>query len=510
MLEGVRIACHGDDDRHASWNLTAVQTPLRRLSVLMPVYNERWTLAAIVERVLAAPVPLEIELVAVDDGSTDGSRELIARLAQRDLRIKALLHERNRGKGAAIRTAIAHMTGDVAVIQDADLEYDPAEYPSLLAPILSGDADAVFGSRFVGPSRRVLYFWHSLANRFLTLVSNVLNNLNLTDMETCYKAVRADVLRRLRLTSDTFTIEPELTCRLAQWGARIFEVPISYRGRTYHEGKKIRAVDGLKALAEMFRCRFLDTQFTDHGGFYVLSAVARAQKYNRWLLAQVRPYLGKRLLEAGSGIGNLSCQLLERDRLVLVDNDEIYVPLLVRRFGYRDNVRVEHADLTDASAYKLWREEALDTIFCSNVLEHLEPDQEVLSQFHETLVPGGHCVIIVPSAPWLYTPIDRELGHFRRYTRDELAEKMSRAGFEVVHHRQFSRLGSIGWAVSGHLLRRRHLSPRQMIWYDRLLPLAKLLDYVLPVPGMSLLMVGRKTTAALPAVAFVEERRRAA
>ncbi|MBI1902338.1 MAG: glycosyltransferase [Planctomycetia bacterium] len=510
MLEGLRIVCNGADDSHASWSSTSAQAPLRRLSVLMPIYNERWTLSAIVSRVLAAPVPLEIELVAVDDSSTDGSRELISRLAEGDSRIKAVLHEKNRGKGAAIRTAIAHMTGDVAVVQDADLEYNPAEYPVLLAPILAGDADAVFGSRFVGHSRRVLYFWHGLANKFLTLVSNVLNNLNLTDMETCSKMVRADVLRRLRLKSDTFTIEPELTCRLAQWGARIYEVPISYRGRTYHEGKKIRALDGAKALWELVRCRFLDTQFTDHAGFYILSAVARAQKYNRWLLDQVRPYLGDRLLEAGSGMGNLSCQLLHRERLVLVDNDEIYVPLLERRFGNRDNVRVDCADLTDGAAYKLWRDEALDTIFCSNVLEHLGPDEDVLEFFHDTLVPGGHCVMIVPAGKWLYTPIDRELGHFRRYTRNELAEKMSAAGFQIVHQRQFSRLGSVGWAVSGHVLRRRHLSPRQMIWYDRLLPLAKVLDYLLPVPGMSLLMVGRKPAAAAPAVPIVEERRRAA
>ncbi len=484
--------------------------PLRKLSVLMPIHNERWTLPAIVRRVLDSPVELEIELVAVDDGSTDGSRELIYRLAQQDERIKIVFHPHRRGKGAAVRTAIAHMTGDVAVIQDADLEYDPAEYPLLLAPILAGDADAVYGSRFVGHSRRVLFFWHSLMNRCLTFLANLLNNLNLTDMETCYKMVRADVLKRLRLKSHTFTLEPEITCRLAQWGARIYEVPISYRGRTYQEGKKIRAIDGLKALWEMVRCKFLDPQFTDHSGYYTLASVARAQKYNRWLLEQVAPYMGRRVLEAGSGIGNLSSLLLNHDRLVLVDYEEIYVDKLRQRYGARANVRVEQADLTNPDDYERWQDERLDTIVCSNVLEHLEPDVDVLRSFERTLVPGGHCILVVPAGPWLYTPLDRELGHYRRYTQGDLAAKLAAAGFEVVYSRTVSRLGTIGWAVSGHLLRRRHLSARQMIWYDRLLPLAKLLDYVLPVPGMSLIMVGRKPAFSAGAFAPKKQQRAAA
>ena len=290
---------------------------LRKLSVLMPIYNERWTLAEIVNRVLASPVELELELVAVDDCSSDGSWELLQELAAADSRIKPFRHARNNGKGSAIRTAISHMTGDVAVVQDADLEYNPDEFPVLLQPILDGKADAVFGSRFAGHSRRVLFFWHSVVNHGLTLLSNMLNDLNLTDMETCYKMIRADVLKRLRLSGCTFTLEPEITCRLAQWGARIYEVPISYSGRTFQEGKKIRPIDGLKALGEMFRCKFLDPQFTDHSGFYTLTSVAKARGYNRWILDQVKPYLGRRMLEAGAGIGNLSPMIVDRERAVL-------------------------------------------------------------------------------------------------------------------------------------------------------------------------------------------------
>ncbi len=473
-----------------------LEPAFHKLSVLMPVYNEQWTLPEIVRRVLSSPVPLEIELIAVDDASDDGSWDVLCWLAEEDPRIKVFRHPRNRGKGAAIRTAIERMSGDVAVIQDADLEYDPHEFPLLLEPILHGKADAVFGSRFTGHTRRVLFFWHSLFNRGLTLLSNVLNNLNLTDMETCYKMVRADILKQLRLTSNTFTLEPEITCRLAQWGARIYEVPISYYGRTYQEGKKIRPVDGLKALGAMLRYRFLSPRFTKHSGYYVLAAMSRATAYHRWMLKLVEPYLGQRVLEAGCGIGNLSALLLNRQRLVLADFEPIYVAALKRRFGHRSNVRIDLADLTDASGYRRWEGERLDTIVCSNVLEHLEADADVLRRFQETLVPGGHCVIVVPAGRWLYGGIDAELGHCRRYTRDELHEKMTAAGLEVPYSRQFCRLGALSWAISGRLLRRRHLSPRQMIWFDRLMPLVKLLEHVLPVPGMSLVMVGRKPERA--------------
>ena len=222
-----------------------------KLSVLIPVYNEAATIEALVDRVRAIPLPVEV--IAVDDASDDGSQEVLDRL-QRARKLDHLQrHPKNRGKGAAIRSGIARATGDVIVIQDADLEYDPAELPALMKPILEGRADAVFGSRFQGGPHRVLYFWHAVGNRFLTLLSNMLTNVNLTDMETCYKLVRADLLKRLPLTADRFGFEVELTARLAQAGARIWELPISYSGRTYAEGKKITWRDGLAAVAHVLR-----------------------------------------------------------------------------------------------------------------------------------------------------------------------------------------------------------------------------------------------------------------
>lgn len=215
------------------------------VSVVIPVYNEATTLPTLLAKVLSRPETTEV--ILVDDASTDGSGDYLRTLTD-DSRIRTIFHAKNQGKGAALRTGFAAAAGDVVLIQDADLEYDPDDYPALLTPIFAGKADVVYGSRFLGGPHRVLYFWHSVANRMLTLLSNMLNDINLSDMEVCYKAFRREVIQKIRIQCDRFGVEPELTAKVAKMRLRIYEVPVSYYGRTYDEGKKIGWRDGLAAL----------------------------------------------------------------------------------------------------------------------------------------------------------------------------------------------------------------------------------------------------------------------
>ena len=225
-----------------------------QLSVVIPVYNEKRTVLALLEKVRSQPI--EKEIILVDDGSTDGTREILRGLSFPETRV--VLHERNRGKGAALRTGFAHARGEIVLVQDADLEYDPNEYARLIQPIADDVADVVYGARFLGGPHRVLYFWHYVANKLLTLVTNVLYNVNLNDMETCYKVFRRSALRDIALRSDRFGFEPEITAKVAKRKLRIYEVPISYFGRTYEEGKKIGARDAFAALATLIKYRFRD------------------------------------------------------------------------------------------------------------------------------------------------------------------------------------------------------------------------------------------------------------
>ncbi len=482
-----------------------------KLSVVMPVYNERLTLPEILERVQAVAIPKEI--LIVDDGSTDGTRDVLRRLetelaeARRagsfdeKNEIRIFFQERNQGKGAAVRRGFAEARGDVVLIQDADLEYDPREYPKLVGPILDGRADAVYGSRFTGSPRRVLFFWHHLANKLLTLVSNAVTNLNLTDMETGYKAVRADFAKSIVIRSDRFGIEPEITAKLARMRARIYEVPISYAGRSYWEGKKIRWTDGVSALWTILKYGLLvDDQDNVDPGYQTLLRLGRAERYNRWLFGQVAPHLGERVLEIGAGIGTLTRYLAGRELVLATDVNPRYLRILANTFERHTRVEVERLDLADFDPAALARHR-LDTILCVNVLEHIEDDRATLRRLWESLVPGGRLVLLVPAHAWLYGAIDRAIHHYRRYGRAELTERLAEAGFHTEHTAFFNRLGILGWYLNSVLLRRTRVPGLQLRVQNLLVPLLRA-EARLDLPfGMSLVAVGRKPGADARGVA---------
>lgn len=465
------------------------------LSVLIPLYNEEELVGALIERVLRVRLPEQVdcELVVVDDGSGDASVEVVSALAAKyPGRIRLIRHARNQGKGAAIRTAIHHATGDIAIIQDADLEYDPEEYPRLLAPLLAGKADAVFGSRFlVSGERRVLYYWHSLANHLLTTLCNMAADVNLTDMETCYKAFRLPLVKSIPLRSNRFGIEPELTIKLAQRHACIYELPISYHGRTYAEGKKIGLKDAFQAFFTILRFGFTRDIYLSHGA-KILDALAHTPRFNRWMASTVSPFLGQRVLEIGAGIGNLSMHLSRRrQHYTASDFDAEHLARLRTRLLYRPNVTVRECDLENAGHFESMREQ-FDSVVCLNVLEHVENDFQGLENIRRALLPGGRAIILVPNDPRLYGTLDSVLGHHRRYTEAELTAKMTQAGLTVERVIPFNRITRPGWILNARVLKRQSFGRFQLWVFDRLVWVWRKLDPLLPWGPVSIIAIGKK------------------
>jgi glycosyltransferase involved in cell wall biosynthesis len=468
--------------------------PATLLSVLVPLYNEEEFVAPLIERVLQAPLPdgMEREIIVVDDGSRDGSAEIVAELAARHPEVRLVRHERNRGKGAAIRTAIEQASGDYSIIQDADLEYDPREYVNLLRPLLEGKADAVYGSRFmIVGERRVLYFWHSVANKLLTEFCNLVSDLNLTDMETCYKIFRTSLLKSIPIRSERFGIEPELTIKVARRQVRIYETPISYHGRTYEEGKKIGLKDAIEALFVILRYAFTNDIYKDSGPD-ILHALSKAPRFNRWMGETIRPYVGERVLEIGAGIGNLTRVLVPRVKCyVAADIDQEHMARLATRFQHRHNLHVHRCDLSNAADFADMAD-SMDTVVCLNVLEHIEDDMQGLRNIHSALRRDGRAIVLVPHGQEIFGTLDVALGHYRRYSHEELKGKMERAGFRVEKILNFNRISRPGWYVSGRVLKRTSLGATQMQMFDQLVWLWRRIDQHLPWPPTSIIAIAAK------------------
>ncbi len=465
-----------------------------KLSIVMPAYNEAKTIRQIVSRVLAINLgDIEKELIIVDDGSKDGTRDILRELDGKN-GIRALFQPVNMGKGAAVWTGMRASSGDVVVIQDADLEYDPCEYKDLLRPILEGRAEVVYGSRFLGTpgGHRVLYFWHTVGNRLLTLMSNIFTNLNLTDMETCYKLMTRDVVDRLDLQSKRFGIEPEITCKVARMRARIYEVPISYHGRTYEEGKKIGFKDAVQAVWVILKYAGWEAPKDDVGAI-TLRRLSKLAPYNAWLHSRIDHYIGSRILEVGSGVGNQTRFFSEKERVVASDIEPHYLRELRAKFEKRDNIRIasfefplKNRDRDDLLS------ERLDTIVCMNVLEHIEDDRGTLSDFARVLQPGGRMALLVPAGPAIYGTLDVYLRHFRRYGLEDLRKLVLESGFVIDDIRYLNRPGVLGWWLNSKVLRRRVLPSGQLRAFKWLMPLLKLEEKNPPSFGLSLLVLARK------------------
>ncbi len=468
-----------------------------KLSILIAAYNEEQTLRRCVERVLAVGLPhgLEREIVMVDDGSTDNTWQIALELARDYQEVKIFRLEKNQGKGAALRRAILEMSGDVVIFQDADLEYDPNDFPRLLRPILSGRADVVFGSRFTGEERKVLYFWHAAGNRFLTLLANMLNNLNLSDMETCYKAFVADKLRAIPLQSHRFGIEPEITAKVARNRLRVYEVPISYNGRTYQEGKKIGWRDGMAALWFIFKFRF-SSNYADPGKV-ALDALEQAPKFNRWMYESIRPYLGRQIAELGSGRGNLSTLLKSHGSLLVTDNRAEYLQELRRRWAEDTRLQVADLDLCEPAQYERLRAFHPDTIVCLNVLEHIQDDKAVLCRLHDVVPKETRLIFLVPFNPKLTSEFDRQIGHFRRYAAGELESKMVGAGFVIDRQFYFNKVGVLAWWIGNKLSGQRTIKSWQLRIYNWLTPVFRVIDRWLPMKGLSTIVIARKAQAEI-------------
>ena len=464
------------------------------LSVLIPVYNERTVVERCIAQVLAAPLPedMERELIVVDDCSSDGTSAILETLAAAEPRIRLFRQAVNQGKGAAVRTAIEHARGDFCLIQDADLEYDPAEYPRLLHPLLSGHADAVFGSRYLaGEQMRVLPFWHSVMNKSLTGLSNMFSNLSLTDMETCYKVFRTDLLKSIPIRSRRFGIEPEITIKSAKRRLRIYEVPISYHGRTWEEGKKIGWKDGLQALGVILRFWLIDDLYAQPYGRAFLNNLEGTPQYLNWMAELLRPYLGDRILELGAGIGTLSGRLMGRRlQYVATERNPLYLHALRNRFLRTPNVAVREFD-PDRPELVSELGGPFDTVLCINLLEYVE-SPAFLAEVEDWTAPGGRLIVLVPQVPGLFGSLDRKLGHKRRYRASELRELLVNYGFEVEDTRQLNRISVPAWWFFSRMVRRRHINKLFLKLFDKTVWFWRRVDFLLPWSGLSLIAIARK------------------
>ena len=468
---------------------TLSQPPDESLSIIVPSFNEAATLREAIHRLWSMSYPLETEIILVDDGSSDASWEIAGRLKEESpLPFLLFRHERNRGKTAAIRTGLEAATGTLTLIYDADLEYDPGDIPALLAPILDGRADAVYGSRFLSPERRVLFFWHALGNRLVTALANMFANLNLTDMETCFKVVRTATLKEMRLRSERFGYEPEVTVKLGRLGQRIYEIPIRYSGRSYEEGKKIGWRDAIRAMGTIVRAGLLETPVTSPESV-TRFALSRLGSYYAELLRRIRPLPGDSILEVASGAGEIARHLSQGTRVLLTDPRDEETERLRISFSHRPNMEVAQWDPCTGPFSS--PPEQFDTVIAFHSMACFEDEGTALTAMAAHLKPEGNMVLLLPAHQALFSSVDRGLGRSRRFTRKSIHSLLDEAELSAERIFQVNFIGAIGWWFGRLFSGSSQISPWQIRVFKLFMPLVKLERWITPPVGLSWLIIAR-------------------
>jgi 2-polyprenyl-3-methyl-5-hydroxy-6-metoxy-1,4-benzoquinol methylase len=476
-----------------------IPIPENCLSVVVPAYNEAGTILESIGQVLLQPFVREI--VVVDDASTDETSSVLDLLD--DPRVRVLRHAANQGKGAALRTGFGEVLGPYVAIHDADLEYDPSDLARLLAPLVAGDADVVYGSRFLtGDARRVLFFWHSLGNQFLTLLSNAATNLNLSDMETCYKVFRKEVLDSIVIEESRFGFEPEVTVKVATARWRVYEVGISYRGRTYEEGKKIGWRDGAHAVrcivqysvrekARSRRIRRLEATGELEALRGSLEDLKGADNYYDWIGSLLIPHLDGHVLEVGAGSGTVTRQLTSAGLSVTaIEPDPDSFAKLQMNTASDERVVAIHGTSFDVVTSDAG---AFGGAVLINVLEHISDDKGELKRVAALLQPGSPILIWVPANELLYSKFDLAVGHYRRYSRKNVEAVCAAAGLVVESSRYVNAPGALAWGVVAKAAGRAPTEGRLTQTYDtHVVPKVRAVESRISMPfGQSLLVVAR-------------------
>jgi len=470
---------------------------IKKLSIIMPCFNEALTIKEILNRVDSVKLVNDIkkEIILVDDFSNDGTREIIKdEISKENYKsfdaIKKVFMPYNQGKGSAIIRAIDECTGDYTIVQDSDLEYNPEEYNVLLKPVIESSADVVYGSRFKGSCTRALYYWHSVGNRFLTTISNMLSDLYLTDMETCYKLIKTDILKNINLKSKRFGFEPEITAKLAKTkDIVIYEVPISYKGRTYDEGKKINWKDGVSAIYCILKYNLKPGKVFKDSQYDILKSIKNSKHYGN-INSRISKYIGNDVLELGCGDGMLTRKLIKSKRnITCIDNNEKLLEELKEKFNYLEHLIVFNMDVDNID--DKFNPNSFDTVIAFNLMEHIRDDRSMVKKVNNVLKKDGYFIGLVPAYNVLFNKLDKSVNHYRRYNTKSLTNLLQ--GFTDVKIYYYNSIGILGWVIVGGILKRNYISKNSVQIHNTLFKVSNVIDKIFfNKLGLNILFIAQK------------------